>query len=421
MASLLLSLNNNSHNEKYFSFAFNFSTMKAILLIIDGLGDLPTPKTPLQAAKTPNLDELAKKGMTGLLSPIAKYIVPGSDTSHLQLLGYDPAFFYRGRGPFEALGLGIDLHEGDIAFRANFATVKGGSVVDRRAGRIETEVSSKLSTRLSMKIEDVEVIFKNSVEHRGALVLRGPGLSSSVSETDPHAKEPVFTCQPLDDSQEAAKTARIVNRFTKLAMEKLANAEENKKRKLPANAVLLRGAGHYEPAPSFYERFAMHGICVAGGALYKGVAAYMKMDIALVPGATGDKRTDLTAKAKAVAQALSNDYDFAFMHVKGCDSAGHDGDFKTKVAMLEKLDKAIPILEKTGAAIIVTGDHSTPVSLKKHTGHEVPILVYRGERNDPVKKFDEISCMAGGLGHIKGRDIIPLILNITGRAKKYGS
>lgn len=395
--------------------------MKSILLIIDGLGDLPTPKTPLQAAKTPNLDRLAKKGITGMLSPIAKYIVPGSDTSHLQLLGYDPAFFYRGRGPFEALGLGIELQEGDIAFRANFATVQGNKVVDRRAGRIETEIASALSRHLSMKIEDVQVIFKNSVEHRGALVLRGPGLSSSVGETDPHANQQIFTCEPLDETREAAKTARIVNQFTKTAMEKLSKAQENRGRKLPANAVLLRGAGHYEPAPSFHERFEMHGICVAGGALYKGVAAYMKMDIALVPGATGDAKTDLKAKASAVAQALSNDYDFAFMHVKGCDSAGHDGDFSKKVSMLEKIDRVIPILEKTGAAIIVTGDHSTPVSLKRHTGHEVPILVYGGERSDRVKKFDEISCMAGGLGHIKGRNLIPLILNITGRSKKYGS
>jgi 2,3-bisphosphoglycerate-independent phosphoglycerate mutase len=395
--------------------------MKAILLVIDGLGDLQTPKTPLQAAKIPNLDRLAKNGISGMMSPVARYVVPGSDTSHLQLLGYDPAFFYRGRGPFEALGLGIDLKGGEIAFRANFATVKDGIVVDRRAGRIDTESSSKLAENLSMKIGDVEVIFKNSVEHRGALVLRGPGLSSEVSETDPHAKEQIPECCPLDDSPEAAKTADIVNKFTRIAMEKLSAAPENKGRKLPANAVLLRGAGSYEPAPSFYDRFGLHGICVAGGALYKGVAAYMKMDIALVPGATGDKNTNLKAKAEAVANALSGSYHFAFMHVKGCDSAGHDGDFATKKSMLEKLDKIIPILEKTGAAIIVTGDHSTPVSLKRHTGHEVPILIYRGERKDKVAKFDELSCMSGGLGHMKGRNLMPLILNIMGHAEKYGS
>lgn len=395
--------------------------MKALLLIIDGLGDLPTPKTPLQAAKTPNLDRLTKKGITGMMSPVARYVIPGSDTSHLQLLGYDPAIFYKGRGPLEALGLGIRLREGDVAFRANFATVEGSKVKDRRAGRIDTATASKLGAHLSIRIEDVQAMFKNSVEHRGALVLRGPGLSSNVSETDPHAKGEILRCEPLDDSEEAAKTARVVNKFTQLAIERLSNAPANRGRKLPANAVLLRGAGTYQPAPSFFDRFGLFGICVAGGALYKGVAAFMRMDIALVPGATGDKNTDLKAKAKAVAQALSNDYDFAFMHVKACDSAGHDGDFATKVKMLERLDKVVPLLEKTGAVMIVTGDHSTPVSLKKHTGHEVPILVYRGERCDDVKKFDEISCMKGGLGHMKGRNLMPLILNAMGRAEKYGS
>lgn len=394
---------------------------KAILFIIDGLGDLPTPKTPLQAAKTPNLDKLAKKGITGMLSPISRYLVPGSDTSHLQLLGYDPKFFYNGRGPLEALGLGIELREGDVAFRANFATVDGGIVVDRRAGRIDTKIASSLSKLLSMEIEGVKIIFKNSVEHRGALVLRGKGLSCNIGETDPHSKDPISKCHPIDDSIEAAKTARIVNKFTELAHERLSMASENKSRKKPANAILLRGAGEYQKATSFIERFGMNGICVAGGALYKGAASFMNMDIALVPGATGDKNTDFIAKANAVASALASDYDFVFLHVKACDSAGHDGDFESKVKALEKIDKMIPILEKTGACIIVTGDHSTPVSMKKHTGHEVPILVYRGERTDAVKNFDERSCALGGLGHIEGKDIIPLILNITDRAEKYGS
>jgi len=394
---------------------------KAILFIIDGLGDLPTPKTPLQVAKTPNLDKLAKNGITGMLSPISRYMIPGSDTSHLQLLGYDPKFFYNGRGPLEALGLAIELQEGDVAFRANFATVRDGIVVDRRAGRIDTKTASLLSKLLSMEIEGVKVIFKNSVEHRGALVLRGDGLSCNIGETDPHSKHPIPVCHPIDDTAEAAKTARIVNKFTKIAQERLSMASENKSRKKPANAVLLRGAGEYQEATSFIERFGMNGICVAGGALYKGVASFMNMDLALVPGATGDKNTDFIAKAKATASALASEYDFVFLHVKACDSAGHDGDFESKTKALEKIDKMIPILEKTGACIIVTGDHSTPVSRKNHTGHEVPILVYRGERSDDVKKFDEKSCALGGLGHIEGKDIIPLILNVTERAEKYGS
>lgn len=393
---------------------------KAILLIIDGLGDLPTPKTPLQAAKTPNLDKLAKKGITGMMTPLKRYIVPGSDTSHLQLLGYDPAFFYSGRGPLEALGLGIKLNEGDVAFRTNFATVKDGEIVDRRAGRIDTETATRLSANLSMRINNVDFIFKNSVEHRGVLVLRGDGISSLVGDTDPHSLGPLLMCRPLDDSAEAKRTASIINIFTELTAERLSRAPENKERKKPANYLLLRGAGTYKPVPSFSERFGLNAVCIAGGALYRGVATYLGMDISLVPGATGDKNSDLKAMAKASAKALK-DYDFVFLHIKGCDSASHDGDFKGKKEMLERIDSVIPMLEKTGACIVVTADHSTPVSRKEHSGHEVPILVYGGERTDDVKKFDEISCAKGGLGHIKGKDIIPLILNITGKAEKYGS
>lgn len=393
---------------------------KAILLILDGLGDLPTPKTPLQAAKKPNMDRLAKNGITGMLSPVKRFVIPGSDVSHLNLLGYDPSVFYHGRGPLEALGLGIRLQGGDVAFRANFATVRDGKVADRRAGRIETAAASSLAPLLSMKIDGVEAIFCNSAEHRGALVLRGQGLSSNISATDAHEGEQFPECHPLDNSQEARRTASLVNRFSEIAMGKLSSAPENQGRRLPANAVLLRGAGQFVPAPSFHERFGIHAACVAGGALYKGVAAYLGMDIMRVPGATGDKNTDLAAKAKAAVKALK-DYDMVFLHIKMCDSFGHDGDLKGKAAALQRIDSIIPMLEKTGACIIITGDHSTPCSLKGHSGHEVPMLVFRGERKDAVKKFDEISCAQGGLGHVRGKDIMHLILNITGRAEKYGS
>jgi len=299
--------------------------------------------------------------------------------------------------------------------------VKGGKVVDRRAGRIDTETASAVAKNLSMQIDDVQAIYRSSVEHRGVLVLRGRGLSANVSETDPHALgEHLHTAYPLDDSSEARKTADIVNRFTKAAMERLSAAPENKKRDKPANCILVRGAGNFSKAPSFYDRYGMHAACVAGGALYRGVARFVGMDVMLVQGATGDKNTNLEAKARAVAKALES-YDFVFMHVKACDSAGHDGDFETKKKFIERIDAILPILDETGACMVITGDHSTPVSLKAHSGHEVPIMVCRGERVDEVKKFDEISCAKGGLGHIRGKDIIPLILNITNRAEKYGS
>ncbi|MEM3422650.1 MAG: 2,3-bisphosphoglycerate-independent phosphoglycerate mutase [Candidatus Bilamarchaeaceae archaeon] len=396
-----------------------------ILLIIDGLGDLPTPKTPLQAAKKPNIDRLAKEGITGLFSPIKRGMVPGSDTSHLRIFGYDPDIFYPGRGPLEALGVGINLKEGDIAFRANFATIKDGRIIDRRAGRIETTEAKSLEKYLNTRIEDVDIIYKHSVDHRGAVVFRGPKLSDRVCDSDPHIIDSsIINSFALDKSPEAEKTARILNRYMEYCISVLSKAEENKKReqngKLPANALLLRGAGTYTPVPSITKRFCIKGVCIAGGALYRGVARYVGMDVIMLPSKEDDKI--LQERAYAAVKA-TNDYDLVFLHVKGCDNAGHDGNFEQKKKTIEAVDRnIIPIIAKSGASIIITGDHSTPVSRKEHSGHEVPILIWsKEERKDNVKKFDEMSCMNGGLGHIRGKDLMPIILNILKKAEKYGS
>ncbi len=389
-------------------------TMKTVLIIIDGLGDLPTPKTPLQEAHTPTLDQLAKEGITGMLAPVGKYIVPGSDVSHLQILGYDPKKYYPGRGPLEALGAGIDLNEGDVAFRANFATLKESVVVDRRAGRIDSKTAKELAKELSTTIDDVEIIVKHTVEHRLAIVFRGKDLGNKVGETDPHGKGEIK--KVVGEDKESKKTAEIMNKFTAYAIEKLQKHHLNTGRQLPANCVLLRGVGKYRKVENFEKRFGIKGSCVAGGALYKGIGKYIGLNVIDVPEATGDKNTNVNAKINAVNNAKD---EFVFMHFKACDSAGHDGDFETKKNMLEKLDRALTALKADN--IIITGDHSTPVSMKAHSGHEVPILVWGLERKDDVEKFDEQNCMQGGLGHIEGKDIVPLILNISRKAKKYGS
>ncbi len=399
---------------------------KAVLLIIDGLGDLPTPKTSLQAAKKPNLDRLAKMGCSGLMSTISPFIVAGSDTSHLNLLGYDPKTYYGGRGPLEALGLGMDLRDGDVAFRANFATIKDGVVTDRRAGRIDTKTAAQLAKGLSMTLSNgIEAIFKSSVEHRGALILRGYGLSEKITPTDPHGSMEFVQSKALTAS--AQRTADAVNEFTEKAFQILSAAPENKGREKPANILLLRGAGMFKKVPTFTERFGIKGACVAGGALYKGVARFIGMDVIEVPGATSDAKTDLKGKAEATLKALET-HDFVLMHVKGCDSAGHDGDFQAKKKMVERIDKeAMPILMKALAAgkitaLIVSADHSTPCIRKAHSGHDVPVVVYgKNERVDLVKKFDEMSAMQGGLGHIKGKHMMPMILNLLSKAEKYGS
>ncbi|MBN2477925.1 2,3-bisphosphoglycerate-independent phosphoglycerate mutase [Candidatus Micrarchaeota archaeon] len=399
---------------------------KAVLLILDGLGDLPTPKTPLQMAKKPNMDKLSKQGMNGLIHVIAPGVKPGSDTGHLTLFGYEPWEYYKGRGPLEALGADIPLDEGDVAFRANFATVEGGIIKDRRAGRIDSETAEKLSKKLSTRIRGVDLIFKSTFEHRGVLVLKGKNLGHRISDTDPHTEGPVQKCRPLFESDFEHRTAEIINDYTKYAMkilrENSVNQERKRKGLLPANALLVRGAGKYMQIPSMKERFDITSACVAGGNLYKGCAKYVGMDIISVPGATGTKNTNLKAKADAAVKALKG-HDFVFVHVKATDSFGHDGKCKEKAKMIEKVDKdLIPGLAKTGAYLMITGDHSTPCIRKGHSGHPVPVLLH-GEnlRTDDVKKFDEINCAKGGLGQFYGKDVMNILLDSMGKSKYYGS
>jgi len=380
---------------------------KAVLFIMDGVGDLIP--SPLMQAKTPNLDSLAEKGSTGLMYTLGKGRVPESDTAHLTLFGYELDKYYKGRGPLEALGIGIELEDGDIAFRTNFATIKNGEIIDRRAGRIETKIARELGKDLSMKINDVEVIFKHSTEHRGVLVLRGKKLSVKISDTDSHRLGPLNKCKAITKS--GKRTAEIVNEYITKVIEKLENNPLNKGRKLPANVLLLRGAGKFMKVPSIDERFGIKTACVAGGALYKGAASYAGMDIIDVHGATGTVKTNLKAKGEAVIKALKKN-GFVFLHVKGTDSYSHDGNCKGKKEFLEKIDRElVPILIKSKAGLIITGDHSTPCSLKDHSADPVPLLVY-GLEKDSTIEFNESSCSNGKLGIINGKEIMGLILKI---------
>lgn len=394
------------------------SEMKAILVIIDGLGDRPIKefggKTPLEAAKTPNLDKLAKKGITGIMDTLGEGITPMSDTAHLSIFGLDLDKYYHGRGPIEAYGAGIQLKHGDIALRANVGTVDENMIVkDRRAGRIEgTAEFCKLID--GMKIDDVEIILKPGAWYRAALVLRGKGLSAKVSNNDSKKIDvPVQEVKPLDDSKEAKKTADILNKLIKIVYERWKDLDINKKRvkegKLPGNMILFRGGGQYYPVPSLEKRYGIKSACISGGGLYKGLGKYMGMDILEAPGANGTYKSDFSSKTKTAKKAI-NDYDFIFIHMKPTDSAGEDGNPKLKKEMVEKMDKAIGELMDFDGLLIVTADHTTPCELKKHSYEPVPILMSGpGIQPDEVKTFGERSCAKGSLGRIKGLDIMPIV------------
>jgi 2,3-bisphosphoglycerate-independent phosphoglycerate mutase len=405
--------------------------MKAILIVCDGLGDRPIKelgnKTPLEAAKTPNLDKLAKEGICGLMHTLGVGARPGSDTSHLAIFGYDPEKYYHGRGPFEAAGIGMDLKPGDVALRGNMGTVDENLVVvDRRAGRIR-DTTPYAKALDGMMIDGVKFEVKPGTGHRVGVVMRGRGLCSRISDPDPHELGArVHQATPLDASREAKYTATVLNKFLEKSHEILkalkANEQRVKEGNPPGNYLLARGAGYVADIPGFEKRYGLKAACIAGAGLYKGVARILGMDVIKVEGATGLPDTNVEAKFKTARNALKQ-YDFVFIHVKAADSLGEDGNCKGKKDFIEKIDKAaklLPGLEDT--LIAITADHSTPCALKMHSGDPVPVLINGpGVRVDDVKEFGERSCMKGGLGHIKGLELMPELINLMGRARLIGA
>lgn len=405
---------------------------RVLLIICDGLGDRPVPslggKTPLQAARTPNLDALAKGGATGLLDVIGPGIRPGSDTAHLALFGYDPHAVYAGRGPFEAAGVGLTLEPGDIAFRCNFATVDdAGRVLDRRAGRIREGTADLAQAVGTRTVEGVEFQFREGTEHRGALRLRGDGLDPRVSDGDPHREgEPLPRVEAL--VPEAKRTAQALNAFLVEAREALATHPVNRRRveegQPPANALLTRGGGVLAPLTPVTVRWGLQFGAIAGVALIKGICRVTGMEVVTVEGATGGLDADLRAKIRAAVKALET-YEVVVLNVKAPDIAGHDRKPDLKVEVIERLDRSLGSLRDSFQKewlFSLTADHSTPCTTGEHSGDPVPLVVF-GEavRPDQVKRFDEASVASGGLGRLRGIDLLPLLLDLADRTEKFGA
>lgn len=409
--------------------------LKGLLLICDGMGDRPVPeldnKTPLEYARTPTLDRLAREGECGLMDPIAPGIRAGSDTAHLAILGYDPYKVYQGRGPFEALGIGMEVRGGDVALRCNFSTVdENWRVIDRRAGRI-TEGTRELAEAVNgVEIEGVQCFFKESVAHRGALVLRGENLSPHITDADPHTEgEKVAECQPVDPSDAAAvRTARVVNAFVRLSYERLKDHPVNKARVEqglpPANIILPRGAGvapHLEPFP---RRHKVRACAVVETGLIRGIARFVGMDTLDAPGTTGGVDSDLISMAETLARALT-EYDFVLCNVKAPDLCGHDGNPQLKAQVIEHIDAMVAHLLQRYTEpfyLIVTADHSTPCSVRDHSGDPVPVLLHGPDlRGDDVLHFHERACQSGGMGRLRGGDLVPILTQLMGVQEKFGA
>jgi 2,3-bisphosphoglycerate-independent phosphoglycerate mutase len=391
---------------------------RVLVVVLDGLGGAVGTDggTALERSSHPNLDRLAAEGALGRYVPIAPGITPGSGPGHFALFGYDPFTTEVGRGVLEAMGVGIDVQAGDVAARANFATAGAdGRLTDRRAGRIPTEEAAPLARALGAavpRLEDVEVSVHPGLQHRFVLLLRGPGLSDAVSDTDPQ-REGAKPLDPLPLRPEAEKTARLARAFA-AAAGKFLRARER------ANAVLLRGFSGRPALPTLAERARLTPCVVAAYPAYLGVARILGMDVA--PG-VGPKST-IAEEVTALERAFAGPYDFFFLHVKGTDAAGEDGDEERKARVIEEFDREVPrIAALRPDVILVTGDHSTPGPMKGHSWHSVPFLLHgRWVEPDAARRFDEPSCAGGRFGgHFPALSLMPVVLACAGKLGKFGA
>jgi len=384
---------------------------KIVLLVVDGLGGLPVAgKTELETAETRHLDRLALRGSSGVTDPVLRGITPGSGPAHLALFGYDPLRYQLGRGILEALGSDVEVRRGDLVARGNFATLKNGLIVDRRAGRIPTSENQRLCALLNQAFAgrtDPEVALFPGKEHRFVVRFRTAGLSDALSDADPQKDhKPPLPAAPL--SPEAAKAADVVNAFLAKVVTVLASEPV-------ANAALLRGFSLQPTIPRMQDLYKLNPAAVANYPMYKGLAKLLGMKAYPVGPETRNLFETLEARWA--------EHDFFYIHFKKTDAAGEDGNFGAKVLAIEEIDGFIPRIEALGPdVLVVTSDHSTPSLLKGHSWHPNPfLLVSPTALPDSVGVFTERECARGSLGRFPSLSAMPLMLAHAGKLKKFGA
>ncbi|KAH7479511.1 2,3-bisphosphoglycerate-independent phosphoglycerate mutase [Phytophthora ramorum] len=434
-----------------------------VFVLIDGLADVSLQEldqqTPLETAQTPAMDAIAHGGLTGLMDPVEPGHACGSDTAHMSILGYNPVVHYRGRGSFEAMGAGLPMNKGDVAFKCNFATVEenedGQLIVERR--RVDRnfpswgiDLCSFLNGLTLPEFPGLVVATKYATEHRCGIVFKGPQLCDKITGTDPLKDHlSLVKSEPLNDTPEAAYSSTVLNAVSDEIHKRLSEHPINKAReaesKPPANVVLLRGPGERIDVPTFTEMHGLTPFMIAPTCIIAGLGMSLGFEIATAPGATGDYHTNLLSKAETALELLhGGEFDFGFVHVKAVDDAGHDRDVAKKVHFIERADEMIALLlegihaqcgeEDNEVTIVVTGDHTTPVKYGDHTFEPVPFAIARAETayerlqhfedaegvagannsspgslTDGVTRFSELSVARGALGRFAGDQVMKLV------------
>jgi len=405
--------------------------------LLDGVGDLPHPdlagKTPLEAATTRNMDVLAKNGSMGQVISVGKGIAPESDIAVFNMLGYKFQHSdYVGRGVIEAIGIGVDFKDGDLALRGNFATLDNeGKIIDRRAGRkIEREDTEKISQEIEKKIRfsnpNTSVVVAPTVDHRVIVRLRdSKPLSSEISNTDPaYARVDgmgiakavsdfmkIEKCIPLEQTEDAASAAILVNEFTEQSLEIMKKSDVNKQRsqknKKLLNSILLRDAGNkYPNVKPINDLHSMNFSCIVDMPVEVGISNILKMKTFNAGGLT-----DYEGKASVAAQATETE-NAIYVHLKGPDDFGHDGDAIGKMKNIEEIDKRffgtlLDHIDVSKIAVMISADHSTPCIYKGHSDDPVPLLI-SGDMiaNDDAQRFTEAEAKKGAIGLIEGAQVV---------------
>ena len=405
--------------------------------MLDGVGDLPHPdlagKTPLEAATTRNMDVLAKNGSMGQVISVGKGIAPESDIAVFNMLGYKFQHSdYVGRGVIEAIGIGVDFKDGDLALRGNFATLDNeGKIIDRRAGRkIEREDTEKISKEIEKKIRfsnpNASVVVAPTVDHRVIVRLRdSKPLSSEISNTDPAYERvdgmgiakavsdfmKIEKCIPLEQTEDAASAAILVNEFTEQSLEIMKKSDVNKQRsqknKKLLNSILLRDAGNkYPNVKPINDLHSMNFSCIVDMPVEVGISNILKMKTFNAGGLT-----DYEGKASVAAQATETE-NAIYVHLKGPDDFGHDGDAIGKMKNIEEIDKRffgtlLDHIDVSKIAVMISADHSTPCIYKGHSDDPVPLLI-SGDMiaNDDAQRFTEAEAKKGAIGLIEGAQVV---------------
>ena len=403
--------------------------MKYIVLIGDGMADRPRPdlggRTPLEVARTPNMDHLAREGSVGMVSTVPPGYPPGSDVANLSILGYDPATYYSGRAPLEAASIGVELREGDIAFRCNLVTLKfnpertRAMMEDYSAGHITTAEARELILMLDREMREPGMRFHPGISYRHLMVWEGGEAGAEC--TPPHD----ISGKGIADYLPHGAGGDVLLTLMLKSVGLLEAHEVNKRRvaegKRAANSIWLWGQGRKPSLPTFREKYGLTGALVSAVDLAKGLGIYAGLDVLDVPGVTGYLDTNYAGKAEYSLRALETK-DFVYIHVEAPDEASHTGNLKDKIRAIEDFDALVVGSVMRGLKafdeyrVLIMPDHATPIEIKTHSDEPVPFILFdsrgrqAGAASSPEGYSEKIARLPGISGTVRGHELMDLLI-----------